>query len=325
MAIQCLTRRHSSCRESAPQETERRIGRQKPASALGAFSKLQGGFLVKQTVPVLSLVLLFASAGLAAQTPSFSTSLVDPESSLDGSAGQVSSPKGDASSSHTLTRFALGFGVSPLGLQLAATTNVSKNLNLRATGNFFNYSTNFNSSGISATGKLSLASMGVAVDYYPLHLPIRISPGLLLYNGNQLTATANVPGGDSFTLNGQNYYSATSNPLNGTGTLALNTNKAAFTITTGWGNQIPRKGHLSFPFEIGIAVVGAPTVNVNLGGTVCLDQAQTECANLQGNNPIANNFQTNLTAQVAKWNSDLKPLTTYPIISGGVAYSFHIR
>jgi len=66
-------------------------------------------------------------------------------------------------------------------------------------------------------------------------------------------------------------------------------------------------------------------VNVNFGGTVCLDQAQTQCANLQGTNPIAVTFQSNLTAQVAKWNSDLKPLTTYPIISGGVAYSFHVR
>ena len=280
---------------------------------------------MKQTVPLLSLVLLFASAGLSAQTPSFSSSLVNPESSLDGAGGQVAAPKAEASTSHTLTRFALGFGVSPLGLQLAATTNLSSNLNLRATGNFFNYSTNFNESGISATAKLSLASMGVAVDIYPLHLPIRISPGLLLYNGNQLTASASVPGGDSFTLNGQNYYSANANPLNGNATLALNANKAAFTITTGWGNQIPRKGHLSFPFEIGIAVIGDPKAVVNLAGTVCYDQAQTICANIQGNNPIATEFQTNLTAQVAKWNSDLEPLKTYPIISGGVAYSFHVR
>ena len=286
---------------------------------------------MKQTAFVLTLVLLSASAGLAAQTPSFSSSLVSPESSLDGAGGQVSSPKGEASSSNLLTRFALGFGVSPLGLQLAATTNLSKTMNLRATGNFFNYSTNFNESGISASAKLSLASMGVSSDFYPLRLPIRISPGLLLYNGNQLTATAGVPAGDSFTLNGTNYYSANTNtatgatPLNGNGTLALNTTKPAFTITTGWGNQLPRKGHLSFPFEIGIAVVGDPKVNVNFGGTVCLDQAQTQCANLQGTNPIAVTFQSNLTAQVAKWNSDLKPLTTYPIISGGVAYSFHVR
>lgn len=280
---------------------------------------------MKQTVPVLSLVLLFASAGIAAQTPSFSSSLVNPVSSLDGAGGQVETPKAEASPSHTLTRFALGFGVSPLGLQLAATTNLSRSLNLRATGNFFNYNANFNTSGISATAKLNLASMGVALDIYPLHLPIRISPGVLVYNGNQLTATASVPGGDSFTLNGQNYYSATANPVNGNATLSLNTNKAAFTITTGFGNQIPHKGHLSFPFEIGIAVIGDPKAVVNLAGTVCYDQAQTICANLQGNNPIATTFQSNLSAQVAKWNTDLEPLKTYPIISGGIAYSFHIR
>jgi hypothetical protein len=221
MAIPCRTRRLSSRDENAPQEPERRFGKREHPRALGAFSKLQGGFLVKQTAFVLTLVLLSASAGLAAQTPSFSSSLVSPESSLDGAGGQVSSPKGEASSSNLLTRFALGFGVSPLGLQLAATTNLSKTMNLRATGNFFNYSTNFNESGISASAKLSLASMGVSADFYPLRLPIRISPGLLLYNGNQLTATAGVPAGDSFTLNGTNYYSANTNtatgatPLNG--------------------------------------------------------------------------------------------------------------
>jgi hypothetical protein len=36
-------------------------------------------------------------------------------------------------------------------------------------------------------------------------------------------------------------------------------------------------------------------------------------------------IQSNLTAQEAKWTSDLNPLKTYPIVSGGVSYSFHLR
>ena len=44
-----------------------------------------------------------------------------------------------------------------------------------------------------------------------------------------------------------------------------------------------------------------------------------------GANPIAVAIQSNLTAQEAKWTSDLNPLKTYPIVSGGVSYSFHLR
>ncbi len=104
-----------------------------------------------------------------------------------------------------------------------------------------------------------------------------------------------MPGGTSFTLNNQTFYSANANaatgatPVNGSATLGLNTNKPAFTITTGWGNMIPRKGgHWSFPFETGVAFIGAPTVNVTLAGWVCEDQAQTECTSLSSTtNPIA--------------------------------------
>jgi hypothetical protein len=98
-------------------------------------------------------------------------------------------------------------------------------------------------------------------------------------------------------------------------------------MTTGWGNMIPRKGgHFSFPFEIGVALIGVPTLKVNLGGWVCYDQAQTQCANIANTtDPIAISVQSNLTAQVAKWTKDLNPLKTYPIVSGGIAYSFGAR
>jgi hypothetical protein len=253
---------------------------------------------MKQTALLLSLSLLAAPSALMAQSYSSSSSLVAAEASPEGGAGQTALPaKGPRDSVGPFSRIALGAGLSPLGIQLQAATNLSSHFNLRATGNFFNYSTNFTNSGITATAKLNLASAGASVDVYPFRAGFRISPGLLFYNGNQLTATTAVPGGTSFTL-----------------------------ITTGWGNMIPRNGHWSFPFEIGVAVIGAPSVNVNLGGWACYDPAQTECTNISSTtNPIAIAIQSNLTAQVAKWTSDLNPLKTYPIVSAGVAYSFHIR
>jgi hypothetical protein len=223
--------------------------------------------------------------------------------------------------------------VSPLGIQLQTATNLSSHFNLRATGNLFNYSTTFTVSGISAAAKLNLASAGASLDIYPFHSGFRVSPGVLFHNQNQVTAAASVPGGTSFTLNGQTFYSANANavtgatPVNGSAALNLNTNKIAMSITTGWGNMIPRKGgHFSFPFEIGAAFIGVPTLNVNLGGWVCLDQAQTNCSNFASTtNPIGASAQSALQTQEAKWVKDLNLLKAYPIVSGGIAYRFGVR
>jgi hypothetical protein len=286
----------------------------------------------------LTIALLAAPGALMAQSPSFSSfssSLVAAEPVPDGGAGQTASPfltSTGSSSASPLSRVGFGAGISPLGIQLEAATNLSNHFNLRGTGNFFNYSANFTTDGINATAKLNLASARASVDVYPFRRGWRISPGLMFINQNQVTAATNVAAGTSFTLNGTTYYSANANaatgatPVTGSGILGLNTNKPAFTVTTGWGNMVRSSGHWSFPFEIGAAFIGAPSVNVNLTGWACYDQAQTECTNIANpNNPIAVAIQSNLTAQEAKWTSDLKPLNTFPIVSGGVAYSFHLR
>jgi hypothetical protein len=290
--------------------------------------------MIERTALLLAFSILAAPMGLIAQSPNQSSSFVLPEAIPDGGAGQRPAPylTSTGSSARPLSRIGFGAGISPLGIQLQAATNLSSHFNLRGTGNFFNYSDNFTTNGINATAKLNLASAGAAVDVYPFHVGWRISPGVLFYNQNQVTAATNVAAGTSFTLNSQTYYSANANsatgatPVTGTGTLGLNTTKPAFTITTGWSNMARGNGHWSFPFEIGAAFIGAPSVNVTLAGWACYDQAQTECTNIADTtNPIAHAIQSNLTAQEAKWVSDLNPLKTYPIISGGVAYSFHVR
>jgi hypothetical protein len=293
---------------------------------------------MKRVALLLTATLLVAPATLAAQSSSFSSSLASSrlfviDADPEGGGGQVTptAPKA-AGPNSSFSRLGIGAGISTLGIRLQAATNIGSHLALRGSGNFFNYSDNFTTNGIAATAKLSLDSAGVAVDFFPFRFPFRLSPGVLFYNGNQLSGGTDVAAGTSFTLNGTKYYSANANtatgavPVNGTATLGLNTTKPAFTITTGLGNMVPQKGHWSFPFEIGVAFIGAPSVNVKLSGWACYDQAQTQCADLSNaNNPIAVAIQSNLTAQDAKWTSDLNPLKTYPIVSGGVSYSFHLR
>lgn len=230
------------------------------------------------------------------------------------------------------SHFALGAGFSPLGVGMEAVTDINQHLNVRLTGNIFNYSTSFTTSGIPADAKLNLASAGAVLDAYPFHTGFRLSPGLLFVNDNRITADANIPSGQSITLNGTDYYSANANPvtgatpLTGNGYLNLNTTKPAFTITTGWGNHIQRNGHWSVPFEIGAAFIGKPAVNMNLSGWACTDRTQAYCTNIDDpNSSLAQEVQANLKTQVAKWNKDLEPLKTFPILSVGVAYSFGIR
>ncbi|HEY1983768.1 MAG TPA: hypothetical protein VGG85_00075 [Terracidiphilus sp.] len=282
---------------------------------------------------VTTAILIAASAVLVAQSSSLYSSS-DSDAIPGGGGGViVAAPlvrPGPAT--HPFSRVGFGVGVSPLGVQLSMTTNLNPHFNVRTTGNLFNYSTNFTTEGINADAKLDMKSVGTALDIYPFHKGFRISPGVLFYNTNQLTATASVPGGTSFTLNNQNYYSANANsttgatPINGNALLSLHKTNPAFTVTTGWGNTLPRNSHWSFPFELGVALTGAPSLNVNLGGWACYDRAQTLCTNINSKtDPIALEIQSNLHTQVAKWTSDIEPLKTYPIASFGVAYSFGVR
>jgi hypothetical protein len=277
---------------------------------------------------------LFAAFSVAfAQSSSSSSSYLDtdavPEGGHSAVAPAIPMP---GISNRPFSKVGFGVGLSPLGIQLAMTTNINQHINMRTTGNIFGYSTSFTTEGITADAKLNMKSVGTSLDIYPFHTGFRISPGVLFYNSNQVNATANVPGGTSFTLNDQTYYSANANPttgatpINGNALLNLHTTSPAFTITAGWGNTLPRNGHWSFPFEVGVALSGAPSLNVNLGGWACYDKAQTLCTNINSKtDPIALQIQDNLHAQVVKWTSDIESLKTYPIASFGVAYSFGLR
>jgi hypothetical protein len=222
------------------------------------------------------------------------------------------------------SRVAFGGGMSALGVNLSMATNLNKFMNLRGTGNLFNYTANnISTNGFTVAAKLNFASAGTAVDFYPFpNHGFRLSPGVLFYNQNAANATFNVAGGTKFTLDNQDFYASSSNPVMGTGSLALNTRKQAFTATTGWGNMIPRSGgHWSFPVEIGAAFVGKPALNIAITQGQACDSTGLYCTNVATYQPL----QTALRAQIAKYNKDLEPLQTYPIVSFGVAYSFKTR
>lgn len=210
-----------------------------------------------------------------------------------------------------------------MGINLQAAVNANRYINLRGVGNVFNYSVNnFTTNGLTINGELNFATAGASVDFYPFPKHgLRLSPGALFYNQNAATADITVAGGTSFTLNDVTYYASSTNPIKGNGGLGLNSRNPAFSMTTGWGNTISHRGHWSFPFEIGAAFVGAPSVNVALtGGQACNAQG-LNCVNVATDPTV----QANLQAQIAKYRNDVNPFQYYPILNFGVVYNFRLR
>jgi hypothetical protein len=231
------------------------------------------------------------------------------------------------------SRIGIGANVSPLGIGINGTTVLSDYFDARVMGNFFSYTVSqFEVEGFRTTANIHLASGAASLDLYPFNSVWRLSPGVMFYNGNQLTASAVVQGGTSFSLDGQTYYSASSTvagstPLKGTGILGLHPRPIAFTAAGGFGKFIPRSDrHWSFPSEFGVVFMGAPTANVTTSGWVCTDKAQTHCSDIgDSSNPVAQQFNSSLQAQLTKWRKDLAKVDLYPIFSYSVVYSFNIR
>lgn len=87
----------------------------------------------------------------------------------------------------------VGVRLSTLGAGAEAAVSLTNRLNLRGGFNLFQYSRGFSHDGITYKGQLNLQSGEAHLDWYPLGYAFHLSPGLLLYNGNGATATANVP------------------------------------------------------------------------------------------------------------------------------------
>ncbi len=276
-------------------------------------------------------LLLLAGSAVTAHSQAFSSSssapvtFVAPESDAFAAGGSTRGgvPPTALGGIRPLSRLAFGSDVSPLGVGLSLTTNISSHLNIRANGSYFNYSgANFSTQGFNVTGKLNMQSARASVDYYPFHAGFRLSPGVMFRNDNQGSMNLAVTPGQEFTINNHTYYSATgANAVKGAGTFGLGNGSPAFTMTTGWGNSIPKSGRrISFPFELGVAFIKTPTLNFNLTGDGC-DKTGAYCVDVATNPQI----QENIAIQVAKYRSDIEPLKTYPIASFGVAYNFNIR
>jgi hypothetical protein len=232
------------------------------------------------------------------------------------------------------SRIGIGADVSLLGVGLKSAIVLNRYFDARLMGNFFHYNTGrIEVEGFNVNGNVHLASAAASLDWYPFNSIWRLSPGLMFFNDNQVSAVLDIIPGTSFDLNKQTFYSAAANPatgatpLTGTAILGLHTNRPAATIAGGFGKFIPRSNrHWSFPSEFGVVFTGAPSANVNVSGWACLDAQQTQCSNLSNPaNPVTIEFNNALLASLTKWRKGLNEVQVYPIFTYSVVYSFNVR
>jgi hypothetical protein len=216
---------------------------------------------------------------------------------------------------HSSSHVGIGVKISTLGAGIETAVPLAAKANLRGGVNFFQYNRAIINDGIHYAGQLQFRSAEAHFDWFPFG-GFHVSPGVLFYNGNQLTASASVPGGQNFTLNGTAYQSDSTNPVTGTGKLDFV--KVSPSIMLGFGNLIPRSGrHFSFLFEVGGAYQGSARVALNLTGNVCDTATGMICKSTS--DPTV---QANVLAQQQKIRNDINPYRFFPVVSIGFGFNF---
>lgn len=196
-------------------------------------------------------------------------------------------------------KIGIGVKVSSLGVVFEVAVPVMSRANIRAGFNMFQYDHTLSQDGVSYVGKLIFRFSEAYFDWFPFGGSFHLSPGLVLYNGNKITANASVPPNQTFSFNGQDYASDANDPLMGDAQLDFRRVDPAFVL--GWGNLAPRgRKHWSIPVEFGAVYENVPRLLLNFSGSAC-DAGGVNCQPVAGDA----SFQSNLQAERDKLNHDL--------------------
>lgn len=276
-----------------------------------------------RSAPLLCIaVLFFAPASMFSQVPSSDfasdgASGLKTEFAATGGAGQA---EPSAYRIERFTRVSLFLSVSSLGIGGQMSTNLSPLLDMRIFGNYASITTyHFSQQSFRIPVNVGFANVGAMADAYPFHKPFRLSGGYLFYNGDRVRLDFHADPNATLTIDDINWLSDNADPITGTGRLTLGGN--GFIVTTGYGRMVSRsEKHFTFPFEAGVAFIDTPKVTANVGGEICSAQG----VNCQ---PAATypGFANALAAQLVKWNNSAAPFHIFPIVQGGVAYTFRVR
>ena len=212
--------------------------------------------------------------------------------------------------------FAIAFKSSSLGMGVESGVSITRFLDVRGGFSAFSLSPTFTDNGIRYDGTLRFRTAQVLVDLKPFSDWFHISPGMMIYNGNQITAKASVPGGQTFSLGGTSFISDPTNPINGSGKMTFK--KSAPMVLVGFGTLVPHSRHFTFYNDIGVVFQGEPKTVLNLAGGACDPVTGLLCLNAATDPTI----QSQVQAEQTTINNDTKIAKYYPVFAFGFGFRF---
>jgi hypothetical protein len=213
------------------------------------------------------------------------------------------------------SRFALAFATSTLGLGPQAAIKLHDRFHIRLGLSGFDYRRNVADGDITYDAVFRLRSLNLIADWFPTSRSFHISPGLLAYDRNRVSANAIVPIGRILSAGTENYMSDPQNPI--TGKASSTMRAVSPMILFGFGNLLPRAGHFGFSGDFGVVFQGTPVTTIALAGNAC-DLSQTHCQSIAKDRTI----QADIDAGRTTMQNDLSIMRFYPVISFGVGYRF---
>ena len=196
----------------------------------------------------------------------------------------------------------IGLRAGSLGLGVEIAYAVSQRVALRLGTDA--YTRNFTSTqqDIEYEGKAKLKTTSLMMDLFPFANNFRISLGAVL-NGNKVIATGK-PTGGTFTIDNVTYNAADVGTLDG---------EVTFKRTVpyfGIGYGRPINSGFSFIGDLGVIFQGSPKATLT---ATCSPTATP------GN---CNTLQSNVPAEEATLNDNIKNYKYYPVLTLGLSYTF---
>jgi hypothetical protein len=263
-----------------------------------------------------------AALDLSSSSSSSAYNLFESEAkSSSASAQAVNRPEG---STRPFSSVGVGFkiGIGGIGFDVA-TPLVPGRLNVRGGAGFFSYTYNGTINNEPVNANLKLNNAEVMVDFFPFKGSFRLSAGTTVYNTTGLNGTTTVAGGSKLTIGNNSYTSSPTNPL--TANLAAGFGgKAVPRFSLGWGNMVPKTGHIRFETELGVEITGTPNAAWTYGGQACQNPSSgPACSSGYASISSIPGASADIAAQNASLQSDLSSVKVFPIFSLGLSYKIH--
>ena len=190
--------------------------------------------------------------------------------------------------------------VSTLGYGVSAGFGITPLFGVRVAGHTGSYSRDLHKESIVYNGKLKFSNYGALLDLYPMASSFRLTGGVF-GNSNKIDL-ASKPG-QTITVNGVPYPSDAVGNITGD----VKFNKTSPYLGIGWGGKPSGRG-FGLTFDLGVLYQGSPKLSVTP----------------HPKNPalVPASFYTNLEAERAKTQDDIKNYKYWPVVGVGFSFSF---